>query len=208
MEQAETHPGDLDRAIGTQVRALRAARGLTLEALADKAGVSRAMLSRVERGESNPTAQLLGRVCAGLDVTLSALFAETERAASPLSRRADQAVWRDPGSGYVRRAVTPPHCGSAADIVDVEFPPGARVTFESLRLPGADQQIVLLSGRMELAVGDTRYLLDAGDCLHMPFGKPIVFKNPGSKPANYLLVVTHGMPRPSKVKAHDGHRHS
>jgi len=192
MEQADAEGGHLDRAIGERVRALRTARGLTLDALADKTGVSRAMLSRIERGESNPTAQLLGRVCAGLDVTLSALFAETERASSPLLRRADQVVWRDPGSGYVRRAVSPPNCGSAADIVDVEFPAGASVTFDSLRLPGADQQIVLLSGRMHLTVGDTKHRLEPGDCLCVRFGEPVVFHNPGPKAAHYLLVVAQG----------------
>lgn len=189
MEQADTVIDPLDRAIGERVRALRAARGLTLEALADKAGVSRAMLSRIERGESNPTAQLLGRVCAGLDVTLSALFAETERAASPLSRRADQPVWRDPGSGYVRRVVTPPNCGAAADIVDVEFPPGASVTMESSRTPALDQQIVLLAGRMDITVGDATHRLDAGDCLAMHLGQPVSFHNPGTKAAHYLVVV-------------------
>lgn len=195
MDQAADDPNTLDRDIGERIKALRAGRGLTLETLAEKAGVSRAMLSRIERGESNPTAQLLGRVCAGLDVTLSALFAETEQAASPLSRRADQMVWRDPASGYVRRAVTPPNCGAAAEIVDVEFPPGASVTMESSRTPASDQQIVLLSGRMELTVGDKTHRLEAGDCLHMHLGQPISFRNPGSKPAHYLVVVSSGAPR-------------
>ncbi len=192
MEHAEPDLNTLDRAIGERIKALRGARGLTLEALAEKAGVSRAMLSRIERGESNPTAQLLGRVCAGLDVTLSALFAETEQAASPLARRADQVVWRDPASGYVRRAVTPPNSGAAADIVDVEFPAGASVTMESSRTPPMDQQIVLLAGRMELTVGDVTHRLEPGDCLHMRLGQPIGFRNPEAKPAHYLVVVAHG----------------
>jgi len=195
MEQADIAIDPLDRAIGERIKALRGSRGLTLEALADKSGVSRAMLSRIERGESNPTAQLLGRVCAGLDVTLSALFAETERAASPLARRADQAVWRDPGSGYVRRVVTPPNCGAAADIVDVEFPPGASVTMESSRMPALDQQIVLLAGRMDITVGDTTHRLDVGDCLYIHLGQPVSFHNPGSKAAHYLVVVAQRAPR-------------
>ncbi|MCW5693778.1 MAG: helix-turn-helix domain-containing protein [Pseudolabrys sp.] len=195
MEQAADGLSTLDRAIGERIKALRADRGLTLEVLAEKAGVSRAMLSRIERGESNPTAQLLGRVCAGLDVTLSALFAETEQAASPLARRAEQAVWRDPASGYVRRVVTPPNCGAAAEIVDVEFPAGATVTMESSRTPASDQQIVLLSGRMELTVGNTTHRLEAGDCLHMQLGQPVGFHNPGARPAHYLVVISSGAPR-------------
>src|SRR5882672_11505275 len=97
----------INRDIGLRVRALRVAGAMTLDDLARRSSVSRAMLSRIERGESSPTAHLLNRVCAGLGVTLSALFTSAERPLSPLSRRTTQAVWRDPASGYVRRAVSP-----------------------------------------------------------------------------------------------------
>ncbi len=187
---------DLDRDIGLRVRALRSAKGLTLDDLAVRSGVSRAMLSRIERGESSPTAQLLGRVCGGLAVTLSTLFASREAPASPLSRRSSQMVWRDPGSGYLRRAVSPPGTGSAATIVEVEFPAGARVAFETARLAGADQQIVMLEGRMELTVGEDTHRLDPGDCLHMRFEQPIAFSNPFGAPARYILVLCHGPTRP------------
>ncbi len=186
---------DLERDIGLRVRALRSAKGLTLDELAERSGVSRAMLSRIERGESNPTAQLLGRVCSGLDVTLSALFAVAEEPASPLSRGAAQLTWRDPGSGYLRRVVTPPGSGSPAEIVEVEFPPGATVALESLHLPDADQQVFVLEGRMELTVGERTYALDTGDCLHMHFGEPIVFRNPSDRTTRYVLVVCNGARR-------------
>lgn len=188
-------PG-IDREIGERVRALRAARSLTLDDLAARSGVSRAMLSRIERGESSPTAQLLNRVCNGLGVTLSRLFEQAERGANPVSRRADQVAWRDPASGYVRRAVSPPGVGSHADIVAVDFPPGAAVTFAPQDYPDADQQIFVLDGAMELTVGATRHLLEAGDCLHMRFGAPIAYRNPGSVPARYLVVIARGVPLP------------
>src|ERR1700761_9413188 len=92
----------IDSQIGQRIRDLRAERNLTLDALAHRAEVSRAMLSRIERGESSPTAQLLNKVCGGLGVTLSTLFAATEKAADPLARRASQPTWRDPESGYLR----------------------------------------------------------------------------------------------------------
>ncbi len=178
----------IDRDIGERVRALRAARGLTLDELAAQSGVSRAMLSRVERGESSPTAQLLNRICSGLGVTLSALFAAAEKPVSPLRRRADQKVWRDPASGYVRHAVSPP--GAQAEIIDVEFPAGGKVAFAAQDLPGADQQIFVLAGAMEIGVGAVPHSLKAGDCLHMRFGAPIVFRNRGPKPARYLVVIS------------------
>jgi transcriptional regulator with XRE-family HTH domain len=191
---------DLDRLIGLRIRGLRSAKGLTLSDLGTRSGVSPAMLSRVERAESSPTAQLLGRICGGLDVTLSALFAAAETPASPVSRRADQMVWRDPGSGYVRRAVSPPGTGSAGEIVEVEFPAGATVAFEAQPLLGVDQQVFVLNGRMELVVGDTVHRLDPGDCLHMRFDQPIMFRNPFERPARYVVVLCHGAPRAERER--------
>ena len=77
--------------LAERLRALRADRALTLDALAERAGVSRSMISLVERGESSPTAAVLDRLAAGLGVTIASLFADEPRAdASPVSRRRDQ----------------------------------------------------------------------------------------------------------------------
>ena len=181
----------IDRDIGARLKALRAAGGLTLEDLADRSGVSRAMLSRIERGESSPTAQLLNRVCAGLGVTLSSLFAAAEASVPPLSRRADQPVWRDPASGYQRRVVSPPGTGSPAEIIEVEFPVGAAVAFDSQRLASANQHVFVLDGTMQIAIGGDTYRLDQGDCLHMRLDQPIGFRNPGERPARYLVIIAH-----------------
>lgn len=187
---------EIDRDIGRRVHSLRTAADMTLDGLADRSRVSRAMLSRIERGESSPTAQLLNRVCAGLGVTLSTLFASTEASVSPLRRRSDQSDWRDPGSGYVRRVVSPPGTGSPAEIIEVEFPAGASIAFESSRLPGTDQHVWLLEGTMELTVGDATHRLDQGDCLYMRLDQPIQFHNPSDRPARYAVVITRGGSRP------------
>src|SRR3954452_7257559 len=102
---------DVNRRVAERVRELRAARGLSLDALAGRCGVSRSMISLIERGESSPTAAVLEKLAAGLGVTLPSLFdapAGAARASSgPLARREDQPQWRDPASGYVRRNVSP-----------------------------------------------------------------------------------------------------
>lgn len=189
MSLAET---DIDCRIGARVRALREERRLTLDGLARMAEVSRAMLSRIERGESSPTAQLLVKVCGGLGITLSALFASTEAPASPVSRRADQPVWRDPASGYLRRNVSPPGSGSAVEVVEVEFPPGGGVSFDNRRVAGADQHVWVLDGALELELGDEAFRLEAGDCLVMRFGRPVRFSNPTPRPVRYAVVIGRG----------------
>src|SRR5215472_7394067 len=121
----------LDQRIAQRVRDLRAARGLTLEALAERSGVSRSMISLIERGESSPTAVLLERLATGLNVPLAALFDTPSASRDPVARRADQPRWRDPESGYVRRNVSPAGFPTPIQIVEVEFPRGARVAFDT-----------------------------------------------------------------------------
>ncbi len=180
--------------IGDRIRTLRIARGLTLDGLAERAAVSRAMLSRIERAESSPTAQFLGKVCAGLGTTVSALFAATETGRGPLRRRGDQPVWRDPATGYTRRNVTPEGTGSAVDISDIALPPGADVTYDPLRLRAADQHIWVLDGVLELAIGDANHRLETGDCIHMGFDQPVSFRNPSDRPTRYAVVIGRGGP--------------
>jgi transcriptional regulator with XRE-family HTH domain len=182
---------DIDARIGARIRELRAARNLTLEELAARADVSRAMLSRIERGESSPTAQLLGKVCGGLGVTLSVLFAAAERLPSPLARRQQQPTWRDPATGYRRRHVSPPATGSPVDIVEIEFPAGASVTFDYQRLKGAEQHIWVLEGALEVTLGDEVFRLEQGDCLKMEYGRPIQYRNRTRRLVRYAVVVSH-----------------
>lgn len=183
-------------AIGDRIKALRLERGLSLDGLAALAAVSRAMLSRVERGESSPTAQFLGKVCAGLGVTVSALFADVESAQGPVRRRSEQSVWRDPGSGYVRRSITPGGTGSAVDISDVTLPPGTRIAYDPLRLSSADQHIWVLEGVLELGIGEDSHRLEAEDCIHMGFDQPVSFHNPGERPTRYAVIIGRRTGRP------------
>lgn len=177
--------------IAQRVRDLRAARGLSLEALATQCGVSRSMLSLIERGESSPTAVVLEKLAAGLGVPLASLFDPPQPVMDPVSRRVDQVAWRDPHSGYVRRNVSPAGPDETTHIVDVEFPPHARVTYES----GPRQRLVrqyvwMLAGAMEITQGGNTWLLQAGDCLSMGLEHPNSFHNPSDLAARYAVVLT------------------
>jgi transcriptional regulator with XRE-family HTH domain len=183
---------DIDIRIAARIRELRAERGMTLDGLAEAADVSRAMLSRIERGESSPTAHLLGKICNGLGVTLSALFAATELPASPLARRDDQPTWRDPASRYLRRNVSPAGTGSPVDITEIEFPAGASVAFDSPRLAGKDQHVWVLSGTLEMELGGELFRLETGDCLFRRLDRPVLFRNPTRRATRYVVIVGHG----------------
>jgi transcriptional regulator with XRE-family HTH domain len=186
---------DLNQRIAERVRELRARRGLALDELAGKSGVSRSMISLIERGESSPTAVVLEKLAAGLEVTLASLFdppAEKAKIVTgPVARRKDQVEWQDPASGYRRRNVSPAGIPQSIQIVEVHFPARARVAFETggrdLRI---QQQIWVLEGEMEITLGAECHRLKEGDCLAMELDRPTLFYNPTRKPARYAVVST------------------
>jgi transcriptional regulator with XRE-family HTH domain len=185
---------NLNHRIGGRVRELRAGRALSLDELAGKSGVSRSMISLIERGESSPTAVVLEKVAAGLGVTLASLFDPPAAAAGAscgaVSRREDQSEWRDPASGYVRRNVSPPGVRQPMQIVEVHFPAGGRVAFENV---GRDlrvfQQVWVLEGTMDVTLGEECHRLRQGDCLAMQLDRPSMFHNPTRDPARYAVVI-------------------
>jgi transcriptional regulator with XRE-family HTH domain len=182
---------DLNLRIAARVRGLRTAQGLSLETLAGKSGVSRSMISLIERGETSATAVVLDKVAAGLGVTLASLFEPPAKPvpAGPVARRKDQPEWQDLASGYVRRIVSPPGPSQSMRIVEIHFPPRAHVAFENgPHEEGMPKQIWVLEGEMEVTMGEECYRLRQGDCLAMPGGQPTMYHNPTRHMARYVVV--------------------
>jgi transcriptional regulator with XRE-family HTH domain len=185
---------DLNQRIAERVRELRAARGLSLDGLATRSSVSRSMISLIERGESSPTAVVLEKLATGLGVTLASLFdtpaSAAESPSGPVARRKDQPQWQDPASGYRRRNVSPSAVPQPMQIVDVHFPPRARVAFETgARDMRVHQQVWVLEGTIDVTLGAERHRLRAGDCLAMQLDRPTMFHNPTRTPARYAVVI-------------------
>ncbi|WP_041742013.1 helix-turn-helix domain-containing protein [Collimonas fungivorans] len=180
---------DINARIAARVSFLRQERGLSLDALATRCSVSRSMISLIERGQSNATAVVLEKLATGLGVMLPALFEDPQPQTAPLIRHADQPQWRDPQSGYVRRNISPPDPQSPLRIVEVLFPAGARVTYETAaREALVYQQVWILEGKMDIAVGAAQYSLAAGDCLAFQLDSPVAYHNPHRKPALYAVA--------------------
>ncbi|AUY48126.1 XRE family transcriptional regulator [Streptomyces sp. CB01881] len=177
-----------DERLASRLAELRLERGWTLEELARRAEVSRSTLSRVERAEVSPTAALLGRLCAVYGRTMSRLLAEVEPAPARLVRAADQAVWRDEETGFVRRAVSPPHGSLRAEVIEGRLPAGADIAYDRPSVPGLEHHLWLTAGGLELTVDGEPQLLAAGDCLRF-VAESTRFRCPGPEEARYVLVV-------------------
>lgn len=182
------------RRLVERVRELRQAQGLSLETLAERSGVSRSMISLIERGETSPTAVVLEKLAVGLDVPFASLFdapaASVDVVKGVVQRRVEQSEWHDPASGYVRRNLSPAGTDQPMQLIEVVFPPGQRVIFEaSGREAHIYQQIWMLEGEMEFGGADHMHRLRAGDCLARHQQPSNVYYNPGTQPARYLIAL-------------------
>ena len=182
----------VDERLAEVVRAERERRGWSLAALAERSGVSKAMISKVERGAASPTAALLGRLSGALGMTLSELLARAEDGpeVERLSRRATQPTWRDPESGYVRRSVTPGGAGAGVEVVDVELPAGACVAYPADAYTFIEQQVWVLAGTLTFTEGEVEHVLRPGDCLLLGPPAPCAFANRTRASCRYAVVIT------------------
>jgi transcriptional regulator with XRE-family HTH domain len=181
----------LARNLAATVHDARAAQDLSVAALAERSGVSRAMIAKIERAEVQPTAALLWKLSAALGLTLSELIAKAEASSDPhrrLARHADQPTWQDPDSGYVRRAVSPP-AGGPLELVEVELPPHTDIPVGAETYTFIHQQIWVLNGHLRFREGDEVHELGAGDCLQLGEPADCAFVNPTRRPCRYLVAL-------------------
>lgn len=182
-------PDPVDTRLGARLAELRAEHGWSLGELAERSGVSKSTLSRAERAEISPTASLLNRLCHVYGRTMSQLLSEVEAEPALLVRVADQRVWEDRASGFVRRSVSPPHSGLRGELVEGRLAPGADITYDRPPVPGLEQHIWVLEGALEVAAQDIEHHLDTGDCLRLRVWGSTRFRCAGAGQVRYVLAV-------------------
>jgi transcriptional regulator with XRE-family HTH domain len=178
---------EVARSLAQRLRREREQRGWALSELARRAAVSKSMISKVERGEASPTASLLGRLAGAFGTTMSSLLAE-QPGSERLTRRGDQSLWKDPATGYLRRAICPPGAGRI-EVTEVTLPAGARVAFPKEAFVFLDQQIWTLRGTLHFAEGAVVHVLRRGD--HLTLGPPsdCMFENRQKSACIYVVML-------------------
>lgn len=183
-----TKNDDIDSRIGARIRIEREGRGWSLTDLAEKASVSRAMIFKVERGNSSPTAKLLGKLSGAFGLSMSALMARAEIGQGRLLREADQLVWTDPDTGYVRRQVSP-RSGMPLDLVQIALPAGKVVPRPASAYTFLRQLIWIIEGELIFVEGEVRHAMKQGDCLELGPPMDCVFKNEGKHTCIYAVAA-------------------
>ena len=184
----DTLVDDLGQRLAQRIRLERDGRGWSLAELAERSGVSKATISKIERAEVSPTAVVLVRLASAFDLTLAGLMLRAESQGERVSRAADQPVWRDPETGYVRKQVFG-RPDNPVEIIRVEMPAKQRVTLPASSYAHIRQALWVLSGSLVIIEGGTRQVLAAGDCLG--FGPPVetTFANETASPCTYVVAL-------------------
>ncbi|HCN46151.1 MAG TPA: LacI family transcriptional regulator [Pseudomonas sp.] len=183
-----TTENDLDARIGARIRTERESRGWSLTELSQRASVSRAMIHKVERGESSPTANLLGKLSGAFGLSISSLIARAETQQGRLLRAQDQPTWTDPETGYLRRHISP-QSDLPVDLLQITLPAGRHLPMPASAYAFQRQLIWVLQGELVFIEGEIRHALQPGDCLEL--GPPVdcAFRNESEQDCVYAIAL-------------------
>ena len=179
---------DIGQRLAHRIKLERDSRGWSLADLAERSGVSKATISKIERAEVSPTAVVLVRLASAFDLTLAGLMLRAESERGRLARAAEQPVWRDPETGYLRRQVFS-RPDNPIEIIRVEMPAKQRVTLPASSYAHIRQILWVQSGALVITEAGERHELAAGDCLG--FGSPAetTFANETAAPCVYVVAL-------------------
>jgi len=175
--------------VGKTVLQARKARGYSLQDLAERSGVSRSMLSKIERGEKNPTVPVACQIAAGLNMTLSQLLGEEKEADVLVIPREKRLVYRDESTGVERQMLSPLFPRQQIEFSYNVLPAGQATDRFPACEDGTKVCLVVVSGRMLANVGTRQVSLSEGDSLCFAASVPHQLVNPHPAACEYYLVV-------------------
>lgn len=183
----------LSRNFGARVRELRERAGLTLEQLSQSSGVSRAMLSKVERGEKSPTIGIATRIAHSVRASLTELVGGNVSGGNTvLMRKSARPIFRDPKTGFERHIVSPATGGGRVELVYHYLPPGVSTGWLPAYPPGTEKQIVVTLGSLsiELKSKIEKDHLEPGDSFFFQADVEHAFVNKTAEPCGYFMVIS------------------
>lgn len=189
------------RVLGEQIRRLRQERGLTLQALAQRAGVSLSMVSAVEHGEKAPTIIVLDKIATGLRTRLVDLLAAPAEPRVIVRRASEQDVVEEP-AGWRRVILTPVIPGVNFELIRSTLPPGCDPGEYPAYAPGSHEYVTVDTGTLRLSVGDTTMQLDTGDSVYFAADAPHRYTNPTDTPCTYYVATLIARPRTPQTQRH------
>jgi transcriptional regulator with XRE-family HTH domain len=180
-------PAELLSQLSTRLREARKARGLSLDAVAKLSGVSRSMVSQIERGESSPTVATLWNLTRALQVDFAGLLDQaTSAPAIEIVRDAQVPVIDGLGQGCRIRILSEPQQAGRHEVYDIRFAPDGSLVSDP-HAPGATEALTVVSGRVRVKSGEVEEVLREGDTARYPADVPHAIR--ADSAARVFLVV-------------------
>lgn len=175
--------------LGKRIRELRNQQGLTLDELAERSGVSRAMLSKIERGENNPTLVVAVKVAVALGLTTAQLIGVEERKQAIKVPKNRHISFVDPDTNFERQ-LFPAFEGRPLEFVRLVIPEGISSGELSAHPIGFVKYIVMEKGTLRVVIGSQEYILEEGDLFFFAADLPHRFDNAGQGSCCCYLIKT------------------
>ena len=193
--------------LGSRIREERTRRGLSLEELAEKARVSRSMLSAVERGDKAPSVLILDQIATGLGASIARLLAAEEEGRVVLLRAAEQDVARDP-AGWERRILSPVLPRVEFEFMRTTLSPGVNAGAFLPHNAGSREYVAVERGTLRLTLDGKVFLLEKGDSIYYAGDCVHEFANPDRRAAceYYLAMDVTGYPEQLRHRPVPGNR--
>jgi transcriptional regulator with XRE-family HTH domain len=176
--------------VGGNLRRLRMRRGLSLEKLAQKSGVSRAMLGQIELGQSAPTINVLWKIARALDVTFATLIQAREAGGPTVMKKGQAKVLTSQGGQFSSRALFPFDGPRRAEFYELRLAARAREAADA-HAPGTLENLVVSEGQLELVVGKETHRLETGDAIVFEADVAHTYTNAGTSECVMYLVMTY-----------------
>ncbi len=179
---------DLTPIMGSNLRRLRAQRGLSLEKLSQASGVSRAMLGQIELGQSAPTINVLWKISSALGVPFSALISARQSGGLQVLRGGQAKLLTSHDGSFTSRALFPFDEPRRVEFYELRLAPGG-VERADAHNPGTTENLVVARGTVEIEVAGRKEVLEAGDAMVFEADVPHVYRSRADSEAVMYLVM-------------------
>lgn len=181
---------EINLAVAENIQRIRKAQKLSIDRAAELSGISKSMLGQIERGAVNPTISVLSKLAQGLHVPLEKLVEQNEETQVLLHRGVDYSGQRIDGGKVIRYPLFPYDAESGCESNQLDIFISGRYELPD-QIPGTRVYLTVISGTVEVCVGEESFLLETRDCLSFPGNLKTTYSNKSNTTVRIIERITY-----------------